>query len=211
MASLTKQPELILASTSPYRRELLSRLGLKFHFVAPKFEETYAHHGDPATLALVLARGKAMSVVADFADAIVIGSDQVVWFAGRVLSKPGTKERAWQELRALRGCTHEFYMGLFLFHSVKKEAQEFVVQGSARLRADLTDEELRRYIEIDNPVDCAGSAKTEGPGLMLFERLDCEDWTAIIGLPVMALTTALRRWHYPVFQTSTAGHVQPAF
>ena len=199
MLASSNLPALVLASTSPYRRELLARLGLKFFAAAPKFEEKHAHERDPAALALALARGKAMSVAADFTDANISGSDQVVWFEGRVLGKPGTKERARQELRDLRGRTHEFYMGLFLFHTEKRAAQEFVVTGSGRLRADLSEAELRQYVELDNPVDCAGSAKTEGPGLMLFDRLDCEDWTAIIGLPVIALTTALRRWQYPVF------------
>ncbi len=192
--------ELILASTSPYRQELLARLGLKFRAVAPRFEETHEHNGDPGALALELARGKAMSVANDFADAILIGCDQVVWFENRVLGKPGSQERAFEELRALRGRTHEFYMGLFLYHTKKKAAQEFIVKGSAKLRADLSEKELRRYIEIDNPIDCAGSAKTEGVGLMLFERLDCEDWTAIVGLPIMALTTGLRNWGYPLLQ-----------
>ena len=162
MTTAMQKPELVLASTSPYRRELLARLGLSFHAVAPKFEETHAHNGDPGALALALARGKAMSVAADFTPAIVIGSDQVVWFEGRVLGKPGTRERAWQELCALRGRTHEFYMGLFLFHGAKNEAQEFVVKGSAKLRADLSEAELRSYVAMDNPIDCAGSAKTEG-------------------------------------------------
>jgi septum formation protein len=199
MTITSKLPDLVLASTSPYRRELFSRLGLKFQAVPPKFDESHDHAGDPAALALALARGKAMSVAADFTNAIIIGSDQVVWCENRVLGKPGTKERAWQELRELRGRTHEFYMGLFLFHTEKRAAQEFVVKGSARLRSDLSEAELRRYVELDNPVDCAGSAKTEGPGLMLFERLDCEDWMAIIGLPVITLTTALRAWQYPLF------------
>lgn len=192
-------PELVLASTSPYRQELLARLGLKFRAVAPRFEETHGHNGDPGALALELARGKAMSVAEDFANAILIGCDQVVWFEKRVLNKPGSKERAFEELRALRGRTHEFYMGLFLYHTGKKITQEFIVKGSAELRADLTNEELQRYVEIDNPIDCAGSAKTEGAGLMLFERLDCEDWTAIIGLPVIALTTGLRNWGFRFF------------
>ncbi|MEK7728462.1 MAG: nucleoside triphosphate pyrophosphatase [candidate division KSB1 bacterium] len=193
-------PELILASTSPYRQELLARLGLKFRALAPRFEETHEHNGDPAALALELARGKAMSVAEDFSNAILIGCDQVVWFEGRVLGKPGSKERAFEELLALRGRTHEFYMGLFLYHTEKKAAQEFMVKGSAKLRADLSDNELARYVEIDNPIDCAGSAKTEGVGLMLFDRLDCEDWTAIVGLPIIALTTGLRNWGYPLFQ-----------
>jgi len=192
-------PDLILASTSPYRQELMHRAGLKFRAVAPRFEEVYDPLSNPAELALALARGKAMGVAADFPNAILIGSDQVVWFENRVLTKPGTPERAFNELKSLRGRMHEFYMGLFLFHTGLPASQEFVVKGSAKLRADLTDDELRRYVELDDPVNCAGSAKIEGLGLMLFERMDCEDWTAIIGLPMIKLTTALRRWDYPVF------------
>lgn len=204
MPASSQLPELILASTSPYRREIMARLGLPFRAVAPKFEETHVHENDPARLAFALARGKAMSVAEECENAIIIGSDQVVWFEGRVLNKPGTRERAWQELRELRGRRHEFYMGLFLFHTAEKAAQGSVIKGAAQLRADLSDEELRRYVEIDNPIDCAGSAKTEGPGLMLFESLVCEDWTAIVGLPVMALTTALRQWGYPIFPENGA-------
>lgn len=192
-------PALILVSTSSYRLELMQRSGLRCRAVAPRFEETHIHDGDPAELALALARGKVMSVAADFPNAILIGSDQIVWFENRVLLKPGKPERALAELKSLRGQTHAFYMGLFLYHTGLAASQEFVVQGTAKLRADLTEEELRRYIAIDNPVNCAGSAKIEGPGLLLFERMDCEDWTAIIGLPMIQLTTALRRWRYPLF------------
>lgn len=173
---------------------------LKFQAVPPRFEETHIHDGDPAALALALARGKVMSVAADFPNAILIGSDQIVWFENRILTKPGTPERALAELKSLRGHTHEFYMGLFLWHTGLSASQESVVKGTAKLRADLTEEELRRYIASDHPVNCAGSAKIEGAGLLLFERLDCEDWTAIIGLPMMQLTTALRRWGYPIYE-----------
>ena len=194
-------PELVLVSTSPYRRELLGRLRLPFRSIAPKFEESLDVVNDPAELALQLAEGKAMSVAADCPNAILIASDQVVWFQGRPLGKPGIPERAFEELKQLRGKTHEFYMGLFLYHTRTKAAQQCVITGSAKLRADLSDEELAAYVALDNPVDCAGSVKTEGPGLMLFERLDCEDWTAIIGLPLMALTSALRKWGYPTLNT----------
>lgn len=195
----SKFPELILVSTSPYRQQLMSQMGLNFRAVAPRFDENHIHNGGPAKLALELARGKTMSVADDFHNAILIGSDQVVWFDGHVLGKPGTPERALQELQRLRGRTHEFYMGLYLYHTALRASQEFIVNGSAQLRADLSDEELRAYIALDNPVDCAGSAKTEGPGLMLFERLACEDWTAIVGLPMIKLTTALRKWGVAVF------------
>jgi len=176
----------------------MQRAELKFRAVAPRFEEVHDNHADPAKLALALARGKAMSVAADFPNAILIGSDQVVWFDNRILTKPGTPERALEELKKLRGLRHEFFMGLFLFHTGLQASQEFVVTGTAQLRADLTDAELQRYIEIDDPVNCAGAAKIEGPGLMLFERMECEDWTAIIGLPMIKLTTALRQWGYPI-------------
>jgi len=180
----------------------MQRLGLPFRAVPPRFEEIHHHQTNPAQLALELARGKALSVARDFPNAILIGSDQVVWFEQRILLKPVTPERALQELKNLQGGTHEFYTGLFLFHTGWQTAQEFVIKGSARLRADLTDEELRRYIEIDDPVNCAGSAKIENTGIMLFERIDCEDWNAIIGLPLLALTTALRRWDYPIFKST---------
>ena len=196
---IVNTPKLVLVSTSPYRQELMQRAGLKFLAVAPRFEENHDHQDDPARLALALARGKAMSVAADFPNAILIGSDQVVWFERHILTKPGTPERALAELKKMRGRTHEFYMGLFLFHTGLQAAQEFVVQGTAQLRADLTDAELQRYIAIDDPSNCAGSAKIEGPGLLLFERMDCEDWTAIIGLPMMKLASALRQWNYPIF------------
>lgn len=195
----TPFPRLILASSSPYRRQQLENLGLPFTAVAPRFDEDLTLESDPAKLALHLARGKAMSVAPDFPDAIIIGSDQVIWFDGHILAKPGTKQRALAELKQLRSGSHDFFMGLFLHHTGINESQEFSVKGSARLRADLSDEELSRYVELDNPIDCAGSAKTEGPGLMLFERLDCEDWSAIIGLPIIALTTGLRRWGFPLF------------
>ncbi len=177
----------------------MAKMGFRFRAVAPRFEENHVHNGEPGELALVLARGKALSVAGDYPDAILIGSDQVVWCDGRVLTKAGTPERAWRELQRLRGRTHEFYMGLYLHHTAANLSQEFLIQGSGRLRADLSDEELRAYIALDNPVDCAGSVKTEGPGLLLFDRLDCEDWTAIVGLPIIALTTALRKWNYPIF------------
>jgi len=192
-------PELILVSTSPYRRELMAKMGFRFRAVAPRFEENHVHKGEPGELALALARGKAISVARDYPNAILIGSDQVVCCDGRVLTKAGTPERALQELQSLRGKSHEFYMGLFLFHTAAGLSQEFLIQGSGRLRHDLSDEELRAYIALDNPIDCAGSVKTEGPGLLLFERLDCEDWSAIVGLPIIALTTALRKWNYPIF------------
>jgi septum formation protein len=198
-ASREAHPELILVSTSPYRRELMTRLQLPFRAVEPRFEENHQAYDDPRKLVLELARGKAMSVAEDFPNDILIGSDQIVWFEGRPLGKPLTPERALQQLQTFRGKEHEFFTGLFLYDGRRHASQDFCIAGRARLRADLSDDELRDYIALDNPLHSAGGAKTEGPGLMLYDKLDCEDWTAIIGLPVMALATGLRKWGYPLF------------
>jgi septum formation protein len=196
-------PELILVSSSPYRRELLARLGLPFRAVAPKFEENHADFSDPRQLVKALACGKAMSVARDFPNAILIASDQAVWCDGKILGKPGNAERGLAQLKKLRDRPHEFFMALFLYHTGLKQQQEYLVSGAAQLRRDLTDAELRNYIEVDKPFDCAGAARLEGRGLLLYDRLDCEDWTAIIGLPLMALTTALRKWEYPLFSKNS--------
>jgi MAF protein len=195
-------PELVLVSTSPYRRELMQRLRLPFRTVAPRFEENHAGHKDPQQLVLELSRGKAMSVAEDFSDAILIGSDQIVWFEGRALGKPMTPEKAFSQLRSLCGKEHEFYTGLVLHHCRRREIQEFCIVGHGRLRADLSDDELRAYIALDDPVHCAGAVKTEGAGLMLFDKLECEDWTAIIGLPVMALASGLRKWGHSIVNSA---------
>lgn len=192
-------PELILVSTSLYRRKQLEQLGLPFRAVAPKFDESKTSLSDPRELVKALAAGKAMSVAADFPNAILIASDQAVWVDGEILGKPGTAEAAFEQLKKMRQELHKFYMGLFLYHAGLKKSQEFLISGTGRFRRDLTDEELRAYIELDKPFDCAGSARIEGRGIMLYDSLRCDDWNAIIGLPLIALTTALRQWEYPIF------------
>jgi septum formation protein len=104
-----------------------------------------------------------------------------------------------EQLKKMRQGLHKFYMGLFLYHSGLKKSQEFLISGSGHFRRDLADDELRAYIELDRPFDCAGSARIEGRGIMLYDSLRCDDWSAIIGLPLLTLTTALRRWGYPIF------------
>jgi septum formation protein len=192
-------PELILVSTSPYRRQQLEQLGLPFRAVAPKFDESKASLSDPRELVKALAAGKAMSVAADFSNANLIASDQAVWVDGEILGKPGTAEAALAQLQKMRQKLHKFYMGLFLYHTGLQNSKEFLLSGAGRFRRDLTDDELRAYIEMDKPFDCAGSARIEGRGIMLYDSLRCDDWSAIIGLPLMALTTALRQWGYPIF------------
>ena len=183
----------------------MERLRLPFRVVAPRFEEHHHAYNDPRKMVLDLSRGKAMSVASEFSDAILFGSDQIVWFEGKPVGKPLTQERALKQLQSLRGKDHEFFTGLYLYDCRRRESQEFCIVGHGCLRADLSDDELRSYIELDNPLHSAGGVKTEGPGLMLFDKLECEDWTAIIGLPVMALARGLRKWGYPNFSKLIKG------
>jgi septum formation protein len=192
-------PDLILVSSSPYRRKQLEQLGLPFRAVAPKFEEDDTRFADPRELVKARARGKAMSVAEEFSHAILIASDQAVWVEGEILGKPGNAERALEQLQKMRRALHKFYMGLFLYHTGLKQEQEHLVSGSGYFHRNLTDDELRAYIALDEPFDCAGAARIEGRGIMLYDSLRCDDWTAIVGLPLMTLTKALRQWGYPVF------------
>jgi septum formation protein len=205
MISGVNLPDILLVSTSPYRRGLMERLQMPFRVAAPRFDENHRAYDDPREMVLELSRGKAMSVAADFTDAILIGSDQIVWFDGKPVGKPLSQEGALRQLQSLRGKDHEFYTGLYLYDCRRRESQEFCIVGYGRLRADLSDEELRSYIELDDPLNSAGGVKTEGMGLMLFDKLECEDWTAIVGLPVMALASGLRKWGYRLFQRYSIG------
>ncbi len=197
----SKTPELILVSSSPYRRKQLAQLGLPFRAVAPKFEEDDTRSADPRELVKIHARGKAMSVAEEFPHAILIASDQAVWVDGEILGKPGNAARALEQLQKMRRKLHKFYMGLFLYHTGLKQEQEHLVSGSGYFHQNLTDEELRAYIALDEPYDCAGAARIEGRGILLYDTLRCDDWTAIIGLPLMTLTKALRWWRYPILQS----------
>ncbi len=194
-------PTLILVSSSPYRRKQLEQLGLPFRAVAPKFDENHAGFSDPRELVKAQARGKAMSVADEFPNAILIASDQAVWVDGEILGKPGNAERALEQLQKMRRTLHKFYMSLFLYHTGLKREQEHLVSGSGYFHRNLTDDELQAYIGLDQPFDCAGAARIEGRGILLYDTLRCDDWTAIVGLPLMTLTKALRQWGYPIFPT----------
>lgn len=184
--------ELILASTSVYRRELLARLGLPFRVVAPSFDEETLKGGtlSPDDLALRLAQEKAASVAARYPDACVIGSDQVVTLDGTLLGKPRTRERAIEQLEALSGRVHRLLTALVLLGPRGQSAAQLDVHHM-QMRA-LGRDELTRYVDADQPLDCAGSYKIESRGIALFSRVEGSDFTAITGLPLIALTSMLR-------------------
>ena len=187
-------PLLVLASTSPYRRELLQRLGLPFQSRSPGVDETPLAGEPPAARALRLAEAKARAVARELPDAIVIGSDQVASLgngeAAQILRKPGTAERCHQQLAQLSGQSARFHT-----------AVSVVWPGGSASHTDLTQVDFRtlsaadidRYIQREPSFDCAGGFKCEGLGVSLMERLESQDPTALVGLPLIWLCGALRR------------------
>ncbi len=181
---------LILASTSRYRRELLQHLGLPFDVARPAVDET-PHTGEPPRdLAERLARAKAEAVAANSTDAWVIGSDQVATFAGKILGKPGDHAGAVAQLRAMSAHHVEFLTALCIAGPDGRRLTALDVT-TVRFRS-LTDDEIERYIAREQPFDCAGSFKSEGLGITLFETIENSDPTALIGLPLIATARLLR-------------------
>lgn len=190
-SSQTEARTLILGSTSRYRHELLSRLGIPFEAVAPDVDETPRAGEKPADLALRLAIAKARDVAQRHPQAVVIGSDQVADLAGEPLGKPGTHERAVAQLRRMRGQTVVFQTAL----AVVCQASGFEQSDIAAVRVvfrDLSDDEIERYLRAEQPYDCAGSAKSEGLGIALLERIDNDDPTALVGLPLIRTCHLIR-------------------
>jgi septum formation protein len=182
---------LILASTSRYRRELLERLRLPFEVVAPDVDETPLPGEQPATLARRLARAKAADVAARHPGAVVIGSDQVADLDGTPLGKPGNHERAVEQLRAMRGRRVVFHTAVAVRCIARAVEASELAEVSVLVR-DLTDEDIEHYLRAEQPYDCAGSAKAEGLGIALLSRIESDDPSALIGLPLMRTCALLR-------------------
>ena len=190
--SMTLKRKLMLASTSPYRCSLLERLGMPFTAVPPRFEEQIDPSLSPAELVKQLALGKAASLVPEYPDSIIIGSDQALVSRGRIIGKPGSPERACEQLREMAGGVHVFYTGLAVIDAANGLRFCDCVPFSVTLRR-LTETEIRGYVSKENPVDCAGSFKIEGLGISLMEKMEGDDYTALIGLPLISLISMLRR------------------
>ncbi|MBL8508139.1 Maf family nucleotide pyrophosphatase [Chitinimonas sp. JJ19] len=190
-------PTLVLGSTSRYRRELLTRLGLPFEVAAPDCDETPLAGETAAETATRLARIKAQSLAGRYPGALIIGSDQVALLHGEQLGKPGNFERAFVQLSAMRGQTLVFHTALALHNSASGRTQEIVVPWQVSMR-NYSDAEITRYLEREQPYDCAGSAKTEGLGVAMIDRMEGSDPAAIIGLPLIALCHMLREEGYPL-------------
>jgi septum formation protein len=186
---------LVLASTSRYRRTLLERLGVPFECTAPDVEENALQGELPAATALRLAEAKARAVAARFADALIIGSDQVASCDGARLDKPGNHENAVRQLSAMSGKVATFETAVVLLDRGK--ARSRVVSCRVTFR-ELTPQIIENYLRKEKPYDCAGSAKAEGLGIALIARIETDDPTALIGLPLIALSELLAEAGAPV-------------
>lgn len=184
--------KLILASTSPYRRELLARLGLPFEVANPQSDESQIPGESPEAMALRLAEAKARAVVGRHGNALIIGSDQVATVDGKIYGKPGNHERAVEQLRALSGKTVNFFTGLCLLNAATGEADVRGVPTLVTFR-QLTDAEIENYLHREPAYNCAGSAKSEGLGIALLQSMRGDDPNALVGLPLIALCDMLRR------------------
>ena len=182
--------KLVLASTSKYRRELLSRLKLPFEVVSPDVDETPLASESPSATALRLSVLKAQTVTAQFPDALIIGSDQVLMLDSEQLGKPGNYANAFVQLKKMQGKAMVFHTALTLLNSRTGHTQTRDVPTVVHIRT-LTDAQIEAYLNKEAPFDCAGSAKSESLGIALMERMDSPDPTALIGLPLMALTEML--------------------
>jgi septum formation protein len=184
--------DIILASTSPYRKHLLQRLQIAFSCKAPETDETPLPNELPATLAERLARAKAQSLRATYPDALIIGSDQVASINGHAMGKPGTHEAATAQLRASSGREVLFHTAIALY-CARRELEWFHVELYSAHFRHLSDESIENYLRREQPYDCAGSFKCEGLGIALFEKLQGNDPTSLEGLPLIALSNLLRR------------------
>ena len=181
----------ILGSTSRYRRELLERLRIPFDVVSPEVDETPLPHEAPAALARRLALAKAKAVARRYPQAVVIGSDQVADLAGQPLGKPGDHRRATAQLRAMRGQEVVFQTAVAVVCADSGFAQTELAAVRVLFR-DLSDDEIEAYLQAEQPYDCAGSAKSEGLGIALLARIDNDDPTALVGLPLIRTCQMLR-------------------
>lgn len=216
-SQISPASRLVLGSSSPYRQELLARLGLPFQVCKPDIDESPRAGEAPEATALRLAREKAQAVARQNPDSLVIGSDQVATLDGMQIGKPGTHDKALRQLQAMRGRRVVFHTALCLLDARAGADASTDAQAAAGERSaedmqlacvptfvtfrDLADAELDAYLRIEQPYDCAGSAKNEGLGIALLEKIESEDPTALTGLPLIALTTMLRRAGVAFFRT----------
>ena len=187
---VTTTQTLVLASTSPYRRELLAKLQVPFVVANPHIDETALTTETPDQTALRLAELKAKAVAADYPNALIIGSDQVATLNGVHIGKPGNHENAVKQLQLMRGNSIVFHTALSLYNSATGNNQSCIVPTIVSIRC-LSDAQIECYLRKEQPYQCAGSAKSEAMGIAIMEKMEGTDPNALIGLPLIALTQML--------------------
>lgn len=192
MSHSNHQKTIVLASSSKYRKELLSRIINEFEIESPDIDETPFPDEEPVEHVARLAEQKAMTVALNHPDSIIIGSDQVCVLEGTILGKPHTEDKAIEQLQACSGKTVNFYTSLCVLESGQEVQDLSVVITEVKFR-ELQKDEIERYIQREQPLDCAGSFKAETLGIALFESLSSKDPTALIGLPLTTLAESLRK------------------
>src|SRR5471030_2869575 len=200
MSDVSTKPRLILASSSRYRRELLERLRIPFDVITPDIDETQLDGETPEATAVRLSIAKARAAAARVtgaSGALVIGSDQVATCGGRQIGKPGTHDNARAQLQAMRGKSVEFHSALCLLDGRSGNVQSSDVITRVQFR-DLDDAEIEAYLLAETPYDVAGSAKSEGLGITLVDAIHSDDPTALVGLPLIALSQMLRTAGFPL-------------
>lgn len=186
--------KILLASSSPYRKQLLQQLGLPFVSANPPYFEEIDQELEPGVLVKFLAVQKAKSLEKHFPDHLIIGSDQIfVDPRKRILGKPGSPEQAVAQLKSMAGRSHIFYTGLCVLDSATGEYISEVETFTVTLRK-LTEDQIRRYVALENPIDCAGSFKIEGLGISLMEKMEGHDYNSLIGMPLIRLVEMLGRF-----------------
>ncbi|MEZ0174042.1 MAG: nucleoside triphosphate pyrophosphatase [Candidatus Reddybacter sp.] len=191
--------KLLLASSSPYRRELLSRLHIPFDWQAPDVDESALAGETPQQLALRLSSSKARALAASHREHLIIGSDQVASCRGKSINKPGNYAKAFKQLQALSGQRVDFYTGLCVLDSTSGRSSADTVITEVVFR-QLSGTDIDSYLRCEQPYDCAGSFKAEGLGIALFDRISSDDNTAIIGLPLIRLRQMLEEFDYRVLE-----------
>ncbi len=184
--------KLVLASTSPFRKAILEKFGAPFDTASPEVDETVRAGESAEQLVERLAEAKARAVGDQFPDALIIGSDQVAVINGHILGKPGEHDKAVEQLRAASGKTVTFLTGLCLYNSQTEHAQCEVVPFKVHFRL-LDDSQIENYLQKEHPYNCAGSFKSEGLGIALFEKLEGDDPNTLIGLPLIRLIRMLEK------------------
>lgn len=189
--------KLILASSSPYKKELLMRLGIDFDVADSEFDEDeYKKMGlTPLELTQILAKEKAMVLYRQYQEAVIIGADQVCYFEGKILGKTNSLEKSYEQLMSMQGKTHELFTSYFIKSSVKEVLRTNITKLTMK---GLTSTQVKNYLRQDNPIDCAGSYKLELKGISLMEKIETTDHTAIVGLPILMIGNDLVEFGFSV-------------